>query len=546
MVTTIELEKLRPLGKSFHLLCHSASSVIPLLTSSPGNLESSLATWNSLKFHYNLGVTGYYILQPFSSVISLESTVYAALAQVLTQHPILSAIPITTPPTPEKPYFARLPSFDLQNCVTFTERQLPFPGPGHDPELDKLLETPHNEPFENTSNDTPFWRLLVLTPEGASSDHTFTASFIWHPALGDMESGVIFHRCFLEALNSSPTPLKSAMFKPPKEDLLLPLEGLHTFPVTLKKRFQTFISAKFASIPRGIWAGNLVMEKGARKFRSFTLGEEVSRGFRELCQMHSTTVQATLQIIVAAELFGMLDRKFLRVTAVVPVSLRGWLNEKQVGEGAMGSWGSVIHDSYTRDEVGVGFGGEVFKWDEAKRAKGVVVRYLEERGRDNAVGLLRYVGDFEKYWWSKVGKPREGAFEVADAGAFNARKEKPEAGEAGELNGGHGEEWRMGRMVISQSAGITQAAICISVVTGGDGGLTLGFAWQETVVEGDKVKKLMREMERVMGELVEHAEKKAAAPASAPVAAEEEKPLPDVPEDMGSPISLHTALAVEA
>jgi hypothetical protein len=64
-----------------------------------------------------------------------------------------------------------------------------------------------------------------------------------------------------------------------------------------------------------------------------------------------------------------------------------------------------------------------------------------------------------------------------------------------------GESWKMGRMVFSQSAGVMSAAISVSVITGGDGGLTLGFAWLKGVVDRDVVVKLMRNMQQGIHEL---------------------------------------------
>lgn len=54
----------------------------------------------------------------------------------------------------------------------------------------------------------------------------------------------------------------------------------------------------------------------------------------------------------------------------------------------------------------------------------------------------------------------------------------------------------MGRMIFGQSAGVLIAAIMVSVVTGGDGGLTLGFAWQKDAIDKGCVDKLMERIHR--------------------------------------------------
>lgn len=255
------------------------------------------------------------MLQPFSSIASLEQTIYAALSIVIHRHPILSTI-ITEIDTPT-PCFGRLPFFDLQNVVSIVDRQQPYPsGDGRDIELDKLLETPHSEPFENDSNDAPFWRLLILTNPVQGGDHTFTASFVYHHAISDGSSGLIFHKHFLAALNSSPKPLRSAVIKTPKTPLLPELENLHPFPVSFPRLVTAFFANKFPTLRRGVWAGAPASMKGQRRFRSVTLSPTVTSAFVAACKSNGTTVQSTLQVLTAASLFSILPEKFKRWIAM--------------------------------------------------------------------------------------------------------------------------------------------------------------------------------------------------------------------------------------
>ena len=461
------------------------------MTDVAGGLERYFATWNHLNFYYNVGITGYYILKPFSSVTSLEKTIYNALAFVIQKHPILSTV-ITDADTPA-PFFAHLPSFDLKNVVSIIERQKPYPsGNGRDVELDELLETPHNEAFENDkSNSTPFWRLLILTNPIKGGDHAFTASFVYHHSICDGSSGLIFHQHFLEALNSSRIPhLRSAIMKTAKTELMPEIEKMIRFPVSFKKLLKTFVENKFPSLPRGVWAGGAVATTGERHFRSFTISPEVTSGFIAACKSNGTTVQATLQVLAAASLFSILPPKFKRLDCTVAVSLRRFL-DGPVTDSQMGTFNSSAFDHYERSAFETGG----FRWNEAHRARDVVAAYMESKGKDDLIGLLRYVGNYEKFCWDRVGKPRLAAFEISNIGAF---KKEPEATDGKPvLESEHdGLEWSMGRMIFSQSAGVMSAAILVSVVTGGDGCLTLGFAWQERIVDQKIVEAMMNKMQK--------------------------------------------------
>jgi hypothetical protein len=387
--------------------------------------------------------------------------------------------------------------------VTFVQRRRPYTSyGGRDIELDSLLETPHNEPFENTANDAPFWRLMILTPRDPGGDHTFTASFIFHHAICDGTSGLTFHKDFLAALNTAPKLLKSPIIKPPTTPLLPPLEKLHPFPVSCKKLLSAFFVSKFQRIPRGIWAGGPVNNKSARRFQSLTLTPHRSSRFFRLCKEKRTTVQATLQTLVATCLFQVLPDKFTRLKCLVPVSLKRWFGKEQIGEDVMGVYLSGPEDAYSRACLPT----DNFSWDEARRSRETVAQYLENKGRDDVVGLFRYIGVFERFCWSKVGRARDESFEVSNIGKFKPREVVTAEGD--------GLEWKMGRVVFSQSAGTLHAAVCISVVTGADGGLTLGFAWQERVVQKDVIEGLIAAVEKMIGDMVNG----------------DEKALPDIPE----------------
>jgi hypothetical protein len=132
----------------------------------------------------------------------------------------------------------------------------------------------------------------------------------------------------------------------------------------------------------------------------------------------------------------------------------------------------------------------LFSWDEARRVRGTIEAELSKRGRNSIVGLLRYAGDYHEFFRKKIGRRREESFEVSNIGVF-----KPD---------GHGQEtgdWRVGRVVFSQSANVVGAALEASLVTGGDGRLNMGFSWLEGVVDSEWMEKVMKALKSMMEEV---------------------------------------------
>ncbi|KAK6715600.1 hypothetical protein SNK04_006549 [Fusarium graminearum] len=112
-----------------------------------GKLEEIAAAAHHIDFFTNCAFSAHYkASQPLPDV-DLKPLVFAALSQVLHQHPILFAIPVV--PDTEQPYWGRLPSIDLNQVVSFVERSSPLSSDSQtDVELDSLLEDRHNTSFK--------------------------------------------------------------------------------------------------------------------------------------------------------------------------------------------------------------------------------------------------------------------------------------------------------------------------------------------------------------------------------------------------------------
>ncbi len=78
---------------------------------------------HELDLYTNSGCSVHYKPSQISLVPDLYPLICLAVAQALLDHPILFAVPII--PYNGDPYFARLPSIDLQKVTSFVHRQGP-------------------------------------------------------------------------------------------------------------------------------------------------------------------------------------------------------------------------------------------------------------------------------------------------------------------------------------------------------------------------------------------------------------------------------------
>ncbi|OAP55345.1 hypothetical protein AYL99_10318 [Fonsecaea erecta] len=468
-------------------------------------LERYSTARHDLKFYFGPAVTASYRL-PRSHAPRLKECIYQALGDVVTRHPILSAIVVDE--STQKPYFVRLPEIHLDRCVHFQARHRdydPAVEEQRDVELDEFFSTWHGGPYEPPD---PFWRLYILTSPAHPSN--FTASFFYHHALGDGASGMAFHRAFhsalSEAISTPPTKLlaPAPVISSSSTPLLPSLESLHPLPVSPWHLLTVLFKHKiWSSRDPGLWTGSkCTTPLGLPGARHLAFSALNTTAFKDVCREHGTTITAALQTLIAGALFSHLSEKFTKLACSGALSARRFLpTDAGITDDSMGVWVLGMSDTYTRDNFrqrGSGSGqGEydLLPWTEAQRSRRNIEHVLSLEGRNTEVGLLGYVNDYQQeLFLSKVGKDRDASFDVSNLGVF-----KPATATVSEGS----QEVEIGRMLFTQSPGVTAGVFQVSVVTGPDGCLVLGVTWQNGVVDDELVEKVMEsvkeEVERLTG-----------------------------------------------
>ncbi|KAF9691610.1 hypothetical protein EKO04_010233 [Ascochyta lentis] len=469
---TTQLEKLRPCGR----------------------LETYSTARHHLGFYNNVGLTATYTT-PSTSGSSLEISVYAALHHVIADHPNLSAIPIHEDKSFPEVYFVRLPEVDLSTCVEFRTREAAIsPDNMNDEDLDEMLHKQHSRNFENKSGRTPYWRLVITT--SPKSPSAFNASWFFHHALADGTSAMLFHESFVEGLNAaSINQGVDRIVSSPHTPLPPPLEELH--PMTMSWSFflralaGSVLPSYFAQRSPQLWTGGLVPAEAVptkSKHHSLAIPASTTKAFATKCRSENTSVTAALSALIAVGIseriqVGTLgERKEIRVDT--PISLRPFLD---VPAGRMINAITNASFTYTMPSRAPGAGqpeGEDNKhaklsWEQARQMKNGLRKEVEKKGADNLIALFKYVSDMPAFFLSQLGKPRPTSVELSNLGVWRGR-----TGTDGQQG-----KWKIGRMAFSQSVNHTSAPISVSVVTGGDGCLSLTFccanddAWIADVIE---------------------------------------------------------------
>lgn len=445
-----------------------------------GRLETYSTARHHLGFFNNVALTATYRTSS-TSTKSLNNVVFAALHHVIAEHPNLSAMPMNEDKSYPDVHFALLPEIDLRKCVEFYTRETLIPqGDGADDELDELLREQHSRNFKGNAESRPYWRLAIcLSPKNPG---IFSASWIFHHALSDGASSMLFHQSFLDGLNAAmaldePSPIVKA----PSNALLLSLEELHpmttSWPFFLRAIAGSLLPSYFAPRPPNLWTGSPLSDTAetrlSARITTTCLSPEITEAFATKCRAENTSVTAALSTLLAAAISSTIaPGKDLKIG--MPISLRPFLS---------------IPSSQTTQMVNAisnhvsSFTAAPFSWSTARKVKTELQSEVAKKGADNPIALLKYVSDIQDFFSGMSGQQRQCSGEVSNLGVWRGHSSSKSAA-AEDVDESDG-KWSCGRMTFSQSTNQAGAPICLSAVTGADGCLVLSFSWadENAVVE---------------------------------------------------------------
>lgn len=443
---------------------------------------------HSLGYYYNVSMTARYTSPPGQRLT--RQILFNALEAVIRVYAPLGLTILDE--NTAKPRFARLKSIDLDQAVTFIK----LSGQSEEAqqeEFDQIFAKQHSMSFHRLG-ELPVWRILVIEPEKYDATaRGVDVSFVYHHAIGDGASGQTFHMALLKALDSPPSTVGEMqtpyVITPPPLQLLGPLETLVPLPLTLIYLLRTmWTRVWFPPTPSPtFWCGTPIhVTPGGLKttFRTITFPAHIVTPLLAACRAEKTTVTALLQILIAARFFAALPEKSTSTLAsTIAVNLRRAMPESVTDEtmGVFVCSSSSKHSRAAFERMSI--------WELARGCRKQLESRVRAGTRNADVGLLRHVGDFEKHFRGRIGKPHEYSFEISNLGVFK-----------GKGAGG----WDIPtRVVFSQSANVASCPVDFSVISVKGGDLVVAISFQEGGLEPELMKRvvdgLKSEVEKIAG-----------------------------------------------
>lgn len=403
----------------------------------------------------NVNLTAIYKWRPTKR--DLRSSLYNGLAAVVAKHPILSAIPTESDP----PQFTRLKQIDLNQVVTFVSHEGSL-GTNSEEALAKVFENQHDEPFSSTSL-LPFWRVCVL--EDTKESSSFAICFVFHHALADTRSAIIFQEDLERALSNPVGSSEGNIVHPSEEDLLPSIESLYDFEVA--PRFSQDPSTVEEPLP-DIWSGSPQFLPVKTRCMIVSVQAKPLSSMRQQCKEQSTTITAALMAMLADSFFQVLPEDHSTLYGDCALSVRHKL-QNTVTPRSIGCYIGAFREIYHRRK-------QESIWDDARRTGTTIKSVAQRRDMDIPVSDLWNVKDIPQWFMGKIGKRRWAAWELSNVGFVG---ERPEDLSKGSPN--------IEGMYFSQSASACSGVLKISAATGRDKSMRLVFSWQQGSVDDDLV-----------------------------------------------------------
>ena len=122
-------------------------------------------------------------------------------------------------------------------------------------------------------------------------------------------------------------------------------------------------------------------------------------------------------------------------------------------------------------------------WKAATYARNKLSERIKDIPKDDIMGLLKFVSDWQEWFKKKDGKPRDSSWEVSNIGV---------------VDGGEGDV-RLTRAMFTNGATVAGAGVSFNVASVNGEGLTIGVVWQEGGFDGGMGDGVAGELEEWFG-----------------------------------------------
>lgn len=394
---------------------------------------------NPLSYSGNAVTSAYYHRSVTIPLESLQPLIYNALSRVVLQLPAMG----TT----------------FHHAVQFIQLR-----DGRDEEVGTLVEEQQNIGFPKPSEKVPFWRLIIAYQSGRSTISDMVACFVVGAPARDQLFAMDFHQSFLAALllvNEAKLSKQPSQYPSAKDS-----KGMSGIS-TLRQGKQTSHTQR------------------PSRFKTVTLGTTDTACLLVDCFTSKTNTTGVMQAVLAASLFANLTSEFSTLRTAGQISPGDTMEKSPI---------RIPCSRYIATHNRAQGWHMASIWSEARRIHTTSKDELSGKARSSSlIGFLRREGGSSLFNTKDNGETSGISAAVSSMGSF----QDPKSSESQE-----GREWQIGRMISSNDSNEIGAALCITLVVGGDGCLTMGFSWLEGVVEDVWVDRVIFTARRLIGELL--------------------------------------------
>ncbi|TVY13681.1 putative alcohol acetyltransferase FCK4 [Lachnellula arida] len=453
-----------------------------------GDIERFSTARHNLGVYRCVAITARYCTTHDSGELSL--IIEAALAKVILEHPALCCGIINE--DKNDPAYIRLDSIDVLKCIDYRTLESSN-AEEHEQGLTRILEQRHSELWPDPSTLPP-WKVIIVQSHALSSQGSaFDAIFAFHHALADGLSGVVFHRSFLEALNSSEgDKLTSRILKVPESISLPPameksIDFKISWPFLLLQLWNEVRPRWLFPNPSPPWtalpcsAANIQNYKS--RVRILAIEPELVPKILAVCREQKATITGLLHGLIVTSLTAHVPEA-TSFASGTPFSLRhltGLSPTKEMGVQVAAHTSnytpeiiSRIRSSRTPEHVT----SEI--WIIARNFRTGMAAELAALPNDNLVGLIPYVSNMHNMFRSKIGQPRADTYELSNVG--NMTNEKVEG------------DWKIERALFTQSGMGTGSPVSFNVASVSGGPLCVTATWLQGDIDEELVDKLVKDV----------------------------------------------------
>ncbi|KAI0483419.1 alcohol acetyltransferase-domain-containing protein [Xylaria cf. heliscus] len=461
------------------------------------------------RYEIPLGLTG------TESHSKLKNTVNDAIIRTIMKHPALQ-VGILGAQT-KKAVWIQLGGLDMQHHI---EWRYIDQSPDIHQEIQGIIEAQLDTQFYELDK-RPGWRVVpILNGEEPS---ILSVIFTWNHPHADGISGKLFHIDLLDMLNTE-RPLDSHCIlnggvlelPRPLPEFIPSTEQLVKLPVSanflMKALWEDSKPSIFRKRPEQADWAPICTSPYKTRLCAFTISAETCSNITAACRAHKTTITGLLHALALLSLsLRIKERDAVAFESATPINLRRHLPAQHpkcpwlVPEHTISNFVSLMshkfntslteqvrsHFQSTHASENLSPGLLDLMWTVSSTVRGEIEQRLKRGLKNDAVGLMKYVPNWQEQLSNLARKPRQYSWLVTNLGVLNG---KPNLEKTSHKT--QGDAWTIKGAQFSLSAETTSAAIMISPVTVVNEQLCVAGSWQECIMEEDQGEQIMGDLQR--------------------------------------------------